>query len=126
MLSVGVGLEDASLAVGAGPPELVPVVVVVVGEEGYPRVLADVAEPAEVGRGLGLVVDGDVDLVAVDPERDRHDVRLPVVAGRGEPGDAGPGESPAGFGVGKLHVSIVQSPTSRCICARAYPRPPAR
>jgi hypothetical protein len=61
-------LDDAGRAVDADPPEPVPVLLVVVGEQRDPRILADVADPAEVGRGLRLVIDRDVDLGAVDRE----------------------------------------------------------
>ena len=78
-------VDDAGPAVHPHPPELVPVVVVVIGEERDPRVLPDVAEPLQLHRRLRLVVDRDVDQVVIDRERDRHQIRLPVGPGRRQP-----------------------------------------
>ena len=96
------------LAVGADPPELAPVLFVVIDEQGDVRVLADVADAAEVRRGLGLVVDRDVDpVVFVDCERDRDQVRAAAAVGRREPRHARVGEPVFGLRVGKLHNPII-------------------
>ena len=86
--------QDYRPAVGANPPQRVPVVGVLVGQHGDPRILADVSQPLQVGPGLRLLVDGRVDRISFDREGDHHHMRPPLnVCGpqprhghRGEPG----------------------------------------
>ncbi len=58
-----------------------------VDEDGDGGVLSDVRKPPECRRPLGLVVDGAVDDIAIDGKHDRHQVRVTLRIGSGEPGN---------------------------------------
>src|SRR5437588_7179131 len=81
---------ERGVAVDPDPPHRFPVVVVVVDEEGDAGVALDVAEALEVGRGLGLGVDGRVDdpVVGVDGEADGNEVGVVGRRDRRQAGDA--------------------------------------
>jgi len=78
---VGVGrtgsaVEHPRNAVGADPPQRVPVVVVPVDQEAHPRLGGDVGQPLQVHCRLRFGVDGEHDLIVTDEgERDRDQVR---------------------------------------------------
>ena len=57
------------------PPQLRPVVVVVVDDDLDARVALDVGEASELPRPLRLLVDGRIERVAVEREADRNDAR---------------------------------------------------
>ena len=99
--------DDARPAVDADPPELVPVVGVVVGQQRDPGVLPDVAEALQLRRRLRLVIDGDVDQVVIDGERDRHQIRLPVRARRRQPGHPRAGQPGPRLFLVQSHPPIV-------------------
>ena len=67
--------DDAGDPVDTDPPELRPVLVVVVEQNGDVWVGGDIAQALEVDRLLGLGVDGEVKSVFVDDEADRNRVR---------------------------------------------------
>ena len=71
-----------------------------VEEEGYLRVGQDVSDAAELhcSRSLGLLVDDEVDGLAIQGEADGHDVGCAVGIGGGEAGDAGFSDEAAEFG----------------------------
>jgi hypothetical protein len=58
------GLKNPGTTVGTHPPQLVPVIVVVVDENGDARVCRDVDQPAQRCRTFGFRIDGAVDRVA--------------------------------------------------------------
>ncbi len=93
-------LHQRSDAAEEDVPELAPVFVVVVEEEGHLRVGKDVSDAAELhcSRSLGFLVDDGVDGVAVKGVADGHDVGSAVGIGGGETGDAGFGDEAADFG----------------------------
>ncbi len=76
--------HDPRQAVGARPPELRPVLVVVVGEHADARVGLDVHKPLQPGRPFALVIDGAIERVAVERETDRHEMGGSVRPQRGE------------------------------------------
>jgi hypothetical protein len=69
--------HDSRIAVKANPPESLPVVLIVVDEDGDGGVGGDVAKALEIRRSLGLGVDREVKVVPVQRKADGHDVRLP-------------------------------------------------
>jgi hypothetical protein len=106
--SFGIGGKDACPAIDASPPQRGPVLLVVIGEQRNTRVALDVAEALEArSGGLRLVVDGNVDAIVVDGERDRHQVRAPILFGGGQPGDARPGQQRSGLALSEVHVPTV-------------------
>lgn len=70
--------------VNANPPELLPVVAVVVGEQCDPRILLDVAEPSQPRSCLRLMVNRRENQVALNSERDRHHMWVTVIPDRCE------------------------------------------
>src|SRR5581483_3197778 len=78
--------EDPRCTVEADPPQLRPVVLVVVDEQAHRRVDGDVLQPAQRRRPLGFVVDHGVGDVAVDGEAARHEMRPPVGVHGRQPG----------------------------------------
>lgn len=84
----GLGPPDFGGAAQEQPPELGPVVVVVVEQEGGAGVFLDVAEASEAEGLLGFFVDRDPDGVVVEREDDGHQVRIGVVGGGGQMGTA--------------------------------------
>src|SRR3984893_11704839 len=75
---------DRRYPVGAHPPQLRPIVVVVVDEHAHLRVGLDVGQPAKTLCGLTFGVDGGVHHVVVDREDDRDQVRCAVGPDRGK------------------------------------------
>ena len=82
-----VALDDAGPAAQPHPPELRPVVVVVVDDDLDARVALDVGEAREPPRPLRLLVDGRVERVAVEREADGDDARRAVRPDRRQPRD---------------------------------------
>ena len=86
MHELGTGVDDPGVGVDAHPPELGPVVRVVVDQERGGRIGLEVAEPLEMGGRSSVGVDRRVERVAAG-EAARHHVRA-AVGGRGrEPTD---------------------------------------
>ena len=79
-----VGEQDLGAAAEHDPPELGPVIVVVVDQQRGLRVLFDVAEAADSGGGLGLLVDGDVGGGTAEGEDDGDQMRFSAGRGGGE------------------------------------------
>ena len=79
-------IEHPRASPKAHPPELAPVIFVVVDEDGHVRSLAGVRDAAKFERALRFRVDGRVKRLAIEDEDDRHEVRAPVRVGRREPG----------------------------------------
>ena len=84
----GSASEHAGAAVDPHPGQPLPVVFIVVGEEGHARVALDIAEAGEFDAGpLGLFIDGDDDSLPKKGEADGHEVRPSVRGNSGQPGD---------------------------------------
>jgi len=79
------GMYDLGDAVAAYPPQARPVLVVAVPQQRDARVVRDVAQATEAGRGLRLLVDGGHGHVAGQRERHRHHVRPQVGRCGGQP-----------------------------------------
>jgi probable F420-dependent oxidoreductase len=86
-IRLGAAVQHARTAIEPNPPELVPVVVVVVDQDGHIRVLANVLDPLQPRRALRLRIDGRVERVPVERVHDRHQVRAAVRAHGREPRD---------------------------------------
>jgi hypothetical protein len=115
--------QERGGAVGAGPPQPVPVRLVVVGEHGHPRLGGDVAQPRQPRGRLRLGVDRAVDHVPVHRERDRDDVGAAARAHRGQAGDGGGGEPPPGLGRLQVQLPLPRLPLTLRTSHR-LPKPP--
>jgi len=71
-------VENACAAAHTNPPELPPVLLVVVDEDRHVGTCARVLDPAKRARSLRLLVDRRVERVALDYEHDRDEMRPPV------------------------------------------------
>src|ERR1700682_1481733 len=80
--------DHARSAVGANPPELAPVVFVVVGENRDSGIGRDILQALEVRRLLWFRVDREVECVSVDGKNNRHDVRQRLFAYSREASDS--------------------------------------
>ena len=94
---------DCGNTVGADPPQLRPVIGVVVDQQAHLRVPLDVGEPAQPLGCLGFGVDGCIDDVVVQREHHRHQMRPAVEGGGGQPGYRCVRE--AGLGVEFDHIA---------------------
>ena len=101
------GLDDPRLAVRPDPPQPLPIVLVAVHQHRHARVLADVAEAAQVRRALGLVVHRVDDPIAHRRERERDDVRSAVRARGGESRHPGAGQPLPRLRLAQVHHSQV-------------------
>src|SRR5215472_3298987 len=80
------GTLDRCDAISPHPPQLIPVVGIVIDEQADARILLYVSEPAQVESRLRLVIDADDDPVrAVESKRARHNVRLAADIRCGQP-----------------------------------------
>src|SRR5436309_7220768 len=104
-------LDDARLAVGAHPPQLVPAFLVVVDEECHPRVRRDVRESLQLRRGLRFRVHDRTDAIAVDCEDDRDEVRRGIGADGRHPRHPRGGEPPLRLVL--IHSGFAATPRSR-------------
>jgi hypothetical protein len=93
MLRFGRVIDEARGAVDADPPELPPVIFVVVNEDGYRGIGRDVPQALEVGGALGLGVDRKVKSFAVGREGDRDNVRPSIRRRRRQVGDLRPSQA---------------------------------
>jgi len=90
-------VEDPAPSVNPNPPQVGPVVLVMVDEERDGAIGPDVLEPTQIERRLGLGVDGRVHGAGMENEATRDDVRSTVGARRGQVPDPGVGQpSPSG------------------------------
>lgn len=64
-----------------------------VGEHGDAGIARDVVQPPQLPGRFGFGVHSTVDVVALDRERNRDDMRLTIWASCGQPGDRDGGES---------------------------------
>lgn len=97
-------IHNAGRAVGAHPPQLAPVVLVMVRENGDRGIGRDVLQALKVRRPFCFCVDREVKGVSVYRENKRHDVRSSVIADRSKASNLRLSESPlrlAGFHVMK-------------------------
>lgn len=97
-MGLGVVGDDASRAVGAHPPEPGPVLLVMIDEHRDGGIRGDVLQALEIRGALGFGVDREVQLVAIEREDDRHDVRSPIVAYGRKACDPGVGNAAPGLG----------------------------
>ena len=67
--------EHPRPSVYAHPPELVPILFVLVDHQAHGRVRAHIRDSTKFVRGLGLPVDRGHDLIALEREADRYQVR---------------------------------------------------
>ncbi len=67
-------MADRSFTIGADPPQVGPVVAVVMNENRYGGVVFDVLDPGELFTGLGFVVDGGNQVTRHHHEHDRDGV----------------------------------------------------
>ena len=74
-VEVGAVVDDGRVSAQPHPPQLRPRLVVSVGEQRDARVAFDVREARKVAAALRLVVDGGIERVAFERERDRDEVR---------------------------------------------------
>lgn len=81
-------MHDTCVAVGAHPPQLRPVVEVLVGKKAHRRMGGNVVEATQRVRPLGLRVHRCEDRVALDGEAHRHEMRTRAGVHGGEPCDA--------------------------------------
>jgi len=88
LVELGPGVEHAPRAIGADPPQLRPVLVPMIHEQGHLWVRTHVVEPTERGRGLRLPVDRADDAISFQREAHRHEVRSQLMAHRCQPADA--------------------------------------
>src|ERR1700687_3984369 len=109
--------DHARSAVGANPPELAPVVFVVVGENRDSGIGRDILQALEVRRFLWFRVDREVERVSVDGKNNRHDVRPPLFAYSREASDGWAGERLHRFAV-RHAVKCGRCPISRAIVER--------
>lgn len=83
----GIG-DDGGLAGGSNPPQVRPILLVVVEQELSGGVRLDVGQPLEKLSRFRLVVDRRIDQVTCDHEADRHQVRATGGGDGGETADA--------------------------------------
>jgi hypothetical protein len=96
----GVVGDHAGGAVGTHPPELPPVVLVMVRENRDRGIDGDVPEALEVRRRFWFCVDREVQRVSIHRKNNRHDVRPSLIAHRRKASDLGLSKTPlciAGF-----------------------------
>src|ERR1700682_429376 len=109
--------DHARSAVGANPPELAPVVFVVVGENRDSGIGRDILQALEVRRLLWFRVDREVERISVDGKNNRHDVRPSLFIYRREASDHRVGKPLHRFC--RLHaVKCGRCPISRAIVER--------
>ena len=101
------------MPVGSRPPERRPVLVIPVDQQGDLVVLPDIAQPLQVPGRFGLVIDGEIQRVPLDHERDRHHVRHVLPTHRGEPGHRRRQETLPRRRGSKSHTRTVPSPGLR-------------
>src|SRR6202171_5757037 len=80
--------DHARGAVGANPPELAPVVLVVVREDRDRRIGRDVLPALKVRRLLWFRIDRELERVFIDGENNRHDVWQSLLIYRREASEA--------------------------------------
>src|ERR1700704_2390509 len=80
--------HDSRTSVEPNPPELLPILLVVVDEDGDHGVVSDVSQAFEVGGPFGFGVDREVESLLVDSKADRHYVWPQVRARRRQTRDA--------------------------------------
>src|SRR5215211_1480244 len=95
---VGAGLDDSREAIRPRPPELRPVILIVVGENADAWIGCDVGQAPQARGALGLVVHSTDDRITVDRERDRHQMRLTLRVDCGQPCHAGRRNERPGLG----------------------------
>src|SRR5689334_10437729 len=88
-------VDDHAEAVGTHPPQPAPVLLVVVDQQGAPRLTAQVGQPLQLRRPLGFGVYGQPDGVPSRREHDRHEVGRTVRTNGRQPSDGGGGEARA-------------------------------
>ena len=84
LLAVVGGFEDRGLAVDPYPPQLLPIVVVVLGQYGHLRIFGNILQSGQPGGRLGFVINCRIEVVAVDGEHDGHGVGPAVRPDRSE------------------------------------------
>src|SRR5437763_516153 len=94
-LRFGLVAEYSRRAFDPHPPELAPVLLVMVEQHGDRRVGRDVAQALKVGRALGLCVDREIDALPFDRKGDRDDVWSSPRSSRRQAGDARVGNTPS-------------------------------
>ena len=109
-------IDDIRVAVGAHPPQLRPVVVVVVGQQAAAGLVAQVGESLQALRSLRLLVDRRIHLVAVHSEHYGHGMRPTVRTNRDQAGDPRRGETLTS--IGGIHVSTLAATGIRAAGAR--------
>jgi hypothetical protein len=84
-------LYYASLAANQDIRELAPVFLVVINYERDLWILSDIAQTLQLagGSSLGLFIDGRVEILVVEYEADRNDMRLSGAISSGEMGETG-------------------------------------
>ena len=92
---------------------VVPIVGVLVGEHGDPRILAHVPQPLQVVPGLRLLVHGAIDTVPVDREGDHYHMRPPLSVRRPEPRHWHAAEPGPCLTLGKPHAEDITIPRPR-------------
>jgi len=80
MLSLLLVCHHSRLTVEPNPPQPVPLVLVMVDENGDRRVRRDVAKALEVGRSFRLGINGEVQNLPVKGKGNRHEMWSPITA----------------------------------------------
>ena len=98
--------DNLSAAVRAYPPELRPVLVVVISEQGDGGIRPDVAKALQIACCLGLLVDDEVNLGAAQGERADNDVRAAARVNGRQPSDSARSEPLPGRRLRKSHARL--------------------